>query len=86
MVLGRNMTIRIALGAAAAGVCLIFGLAGCHAELFTKAADEPGSGVPLTEFAAKDGQYFPPFITKFRSEEHTSELQSLTNPRMPSSA
>lgn len=40
-------------------------LTGCHRELFSRTADEPDAGVPLTEFNAKDGQYFPPFIAKF---------------------
>lgn len=40
-------------------------LAGCHRDFFSKAADEPEAGVPLTQFQAKDGRYFPGFIAKF---------------------
>jgi Tol biopolymer transport system component len=32
---------------------------------FTPGADDPRAGVPLTEFKAKDGDYFPPFVMKF---------------------
>lgn len=40
-------------------------LTGCHRELFSRTADEPNAGVPLAEFQARDGQYFPGFIAKF---------------------
>ncbi len=70
-------------GLVGASLALGVVMAGCHAELFTKTADEAGSGVPLTEFAARDGQYFPPFITKFfpGASRFAKEYPTLTQAR-----
>lgn len=37
---------------------------GCQAGFFQKGAEEPGAGVPLVEFTARDGRYFPPAIDR----------------------
>lgn len=40
-------------------------LTGCSLFKRGDVLTEPDAGVPLTEFVAKDGQYFPPFVEKF---------------------
>lgn len=55
------------------GLALVAGSA-CHRsatdpsqQLDADVLEEADAGVPLSEFAARDGQYFPPFILKFFS-------------------
>lgn len=62
---------------------LCVALTGCHRELFSKTADEPEAGVPLTEFNAKDGQYFPAFIAKFfpNADRFAKEYPTLAQAR-----
>ena len=62
---------------------LLAALTGCHRDLFSKAADEPEAGVPLTLFQAKDGQYFPNFIAKFfpNAERYQKDYPTLAQAR-----
>lgn len=65
------------------GAFALLVLTGCHREIFTQTADEPEAGVPLTEFQAKDGQYFPPFIAKFfpNADRFSREYPTLAQAR-----
>ncbi len=58
-------------------------LSGCHGALFSRTADEPEAGVPLTEFQARDGQYFPGFIAKFfpNADRYAKEYPTLAQAR-----
>src|SRR5687768_11431521 len=44
----------------------LLGLAvGCKTDMFSGLFRDPEAGVPLSEFTAKDGRYFPPFVETF---------------------